>query len=140
MVWNADWWWYRVGSHPTFTPILILTGLRFSYNVEAMGGFLPVESFFSHVYVVDLSPSLCEVARQRFTRLGWKNVTVVCEDARGFRLPNSEKGVAKLPQSEGPLAGAPEGAADLVTMSYSLSMIPGMVFRWVAIYSEIGLD
>lgn len=95
-----------------------------------MGEFVPVESFFSHVYVVDLSPSLCEVARQRFTRLGWKNVTVVCEDARKFRLPGSEKGVVvkASSKSEGPLAGTPSGTADLVTMSYSLSMIPGMIF------------
>lgn len=101
-----------------------------SYNVEATGKFLPVESFFSHVYVVDLSPSLCEVARQRFARLGWKNVSVVCEDARKFRLPSSEKGMVKLPHD--PLARGPEGAADLVTMSYSLSMIPGMALPSVA--------
>ena len=96
-----------------------------------MGAFVPVESFFSHVYVVDLSPSLCDVARQRFARLGWKNVTVVCQDARKFRLPNGEKGVMKLSQSEigsyPAAAGVSQGAADLVTMSYSLSMIPGMV-------------
>lgn len=87
-----------------------------SYNIEAMASFLPVDKFFSHVYLVDLSPSLCEVARQRFARLGWENVSVVCQDAREFRLPRS----------------TPDGAgfsldtkADLVTMSYSLSMIPG---------------
>lgn len=82
-----------------------------------MNQFLPVETFFSHVYLVDLSPSLLEVARQRFARLGWKNVTVVCQDAREFRLPGvSENGATK----------SQEGGADLVTMSYSLSMIPGM--------------
>lgn len=78
-----------------------------------MAAFLPVETFFSHVYLVDLSPSLCEVARQRFTRLGWKNISVVCQDAREFRLP----------------ANATSGhrGASLITMSYSLSMIPGTV-------------
>lgn len=77
-----------------------------------MNQFVPVESFFSHVYLVDLSPSLLEVARKRFERLGWKNVSVVCQDAREFRLPK---------------AGDGDGYADLVTMSYSLSMIPGMI-------------
>jgi betaine lipid synthase len=82
-----------------------------------MGAFLPVTQFFSHVYLVDLSPSLCEVARQRFERLGWKNITVVCQDARSFRLPQ---------EKVDPRAPAPSTAgADLITMSYSLSMIPG---------------
>ena len=79
-----------------------------------MNQFVKVESFFSHVYLVDLSPSLLEVARKRFERLGWKNVSVVCQDAREFRLPG---------------AGDGNGCADLVTMSYSLSMIPGMPLR-----------
>ncbi|KAF8740185.1 hypothetical protein AX14_008370 [Amanita brunnescens Koide BX004] len=79
------------------------------YNIEAMAAFLPVENFFSHVYLVDLSPSLCDVARDRFKRLGWKNVSVVCQDARSFRLPGDDKNA---------------GGADLITMSYSLSMIP----------------
>ncbi|KAJ5974158.1 hypothetical protein N7481_011368 [Penicillium waksmanii] len=60
------------------------------YNIEAMSAFVPVERFFDHVYLVDLSPSLCEVARQRFQRLGWKNVTVLCQDARSFRLPERQ--------------------------------------------------
>lgn len=72
-----------------------------------MASFLPVDSFFSRVYLVDLSPSLLEVARKRFERLGWKNVSVICIDARSFRLPKGDDG------------------ADIVTMSYSLSMIPG---------------
>jgi betaine lipid synthase len=78
-----------------------------------MATFLPVDKFFEHVYLVDLSPSLCEVARKRFERLGWKNVTVLCQDARSFSLP--EKDLA--PQSA--------DGVDLITMSYSLSMIPG---------------
>lgn len=67
-----------------------------------MAAFVDVPEFFSTVFLVDLSPSLCEVARQRFRRLGWKNVQVVCEDARAFCPPQQ---------------------ADLITMSYSLSMI-----------------
>lgn len=82
------------------------------YNIEAMAEFLPVDTFFSHVYLVDLSTSLCEVARQRFERLGWKNVSVICQDARSFNLPANNP------------AKSSKGA-DMVTMSYSLSMIPG---------------
>ena len=88
------------------------------YNIEAMSAFVPVDKFFDHVYLVDLSPSLCNVARQRFERLGWKNVTVLCQDARSFRLP--ERHID--PQSK---SSATSDLADLITMSYSLSMIPG---------------
>ncbi|KAL4897879.1 hypothetical protein BDV59DRAFT_208512 [Aspergillus ambiguus] len=79
----------------------------------AMSRFLAVDKFFSQVYLVDFSPSLCEVARERFQRLGWKNVTVVCQDARSFRLPDG---------SVDP--GTKNPGADIITMSYSLSMIP----------------
>lgn len=82
------------------------------YNIEAMAEFLPVQTFFSHVYLVDLSPSLCDVARKRFERLGWENVSVICQDARSFILPKKD-------------AVTPNGGADVITMSYSLSMIPG---------------
>jgi betaine lipid synthase len=75
------------------------------YNVERMNEYIPI-STFDKVYVVDLCPSLLEVARERFQRLGWDNVEVVCEDAGKFRVP-SELG----------------GSASLVTFSYSLSMI-----------------
>ncbi|KAK1139279.1 hypothetical protein N8T08_001125 [Aspergillus melleus] len=88
------------------------------YNIEAMSSFLPVHTFFSHVYLVDLSPSLCEVARERFRRLGWKNVSVVCQDARSFRLPGAED---VDPREKATTANT---GADVVTMSYSLSMIP----------------
>ena len=83
-----------------------------------MATFVPVDKFFDHVYLVDLSPSLCEVARQRFQRLGWKNVTVLCQDARSFHLPERQID----PKSA---VGGTTDCADLITMSYSLSMIPG---------------
>lgn len=94
-----------------------------------MSAFVDVPNFFSSVYLVDFSPSLCEVARKRFERLGWKNVTVVCQDARKFRLEDYEAG---MPVTRSPRSPAlsyfsqqrPEhGGADLITMSYSLSMI-----------------
>jgi hypothetical protein len=113
---GLDWRRNRVRSlvHSFFTPHhLSHAGSR--YNIEAMGEIVDVERFFDHVYLVDLSPSLCEVARKRFERLGWRNVSVVCQDARAFRLDATDS------KSSG---------ADLVTMSYSLSMIPGKRWWW----------
>ncbi|KAH7319979.1 hypothetical protein B0I35DRAFT_478274 [Stachybotrys elegans] len=101
------------------------------YNIEAMSKFVNVPEYFSSVYLVDFSPSLCEVARQRFARLGWKNVTVVCTDARKFRLEDYETSLATTPAPARSSSRSyfnqsrPEhGGADLVTMSYSLSMMP----------------
>ncbi|KFX94751.1 hypothetical protein O988_06138, partial [Pseudogymnoascus sp. VKM F-3808] len=103
------------------------------YNIEAMSKYLSVPEFFSSVYLVDFSPSLCEVARKRFVRLGWNNVKVVCQDARLFRLEDHE--AADDEASSDLILGPPaideyfadsksSVGADLVTMSYSLSMIP----------------
>ncbi|KAI0847088.1 hypothetical protein F5Y00DRAFT_125601 [Daldinia vernicosa] len=100
------------------------------WNIESMSKFVDVAQFFDSVYLVDFSPSLCEVARKRFERLGWTNVKVICQDARKFRLEDHE------PSYQGRRAsGSPNqnyfsqetpghGGADLITMSYSLSMIP----------------
>ncbi|KAL8311276.1 hypothetical protein RB597_002064 [Gaeumannomyces tritici] len=84
------------------------------WNIEAMNRFVKVPEYFSSVYLVDFSPSLCEVATRRFARLGWTNVKVVCEDARRFRLEDHERSSR----------GSNLYGADLLTMSYSLSMIP----------------
>lgn len=98
-----------------------------------MSKYVDVAKFFDSVYLVDFSPSLCEVARKRFQRLGWDNVKVICQDARKFRLEDHE------PSSQGRRAsGSPirsyiyqekprHGGADLITMSYSLSMIVSIV-------------
>lgn len=59
---------------------------------------------FGRAYLVDLSSSLLKVADERIRERGWTNVATVHADATKF-VP-------------------PEGAADLVTMSYSLTMIP----------------
>jgi betaine lipid synthase len=95
-----------------------------------MGQFVDVEEFFSSVYLVDFSPSLCDIARKRFKRLGWKNVKVVCQDARTFRLEDHEKpfentlGFRRMSTSTYFSEERPDvGGADLITMSYSLSMI-----------------
>lgn len=105
------------------------------YNIEAMQAYVDVPTFFSNIYLVDLSPSLCEVARKRFVRLGWRNVTVVCEDARTFRLENQED--CQLDESSTHLSDEAYESnfnsiavrADLITLSYSLSMIPGIRTR-----------
>jgi S-adenosylmethionine-diacylgycerolhomoserine-N-methlytransferase len=59
---------------------------------------------FHKVYLVDLSSSMLNIAKQRIARRGWTNVETVEADATRFRLP--------------------EGLADVVTFSYSLTMIP----------------
>ena len=100
-----------------------------------MSEYVDVENFFSSVYLVDFSPSLCEVARKRFTRLGWKNVKVVCQDARTFRLEDhgnmqdsgTDIGFA-LPPSYFSEDSASVGGADLITLSYSLSMIVSLPY------------
>lgn len=66
----------------------------FSAKIAALG----------HVYVVDLSPSMLAIARGRIQRHGWQNVTAIEADATTFRPP--------------------AGSADVVTFSYSLTMIP----------------
>lgn len=112
-------------------PIWVDVGGGTGWNIEQMGQFLSVPNFFHKVYLVDLSPSLCEVARARFIRLGWKNVEVVCQDARIFRLGDYEAGVGddKAVFSIGGSGFDDESSghtvqADLLTLSYSLSMIP----------------
>ncbi|KAI0149980.1 hypothetical protein F4776DRAFT_188078 [Hypoxylon sp. NC0597] len=100
------------------------------WNIEAMSRFVDVPRFFDSVYLVDFSPSLCEVARKRFQRLGWENVKVICQDARKFRLEDYEPASQGRHTSGSPTRGylsqerPKHGGADLITMSYSLSMIP----------------
>lgn len=70
-------------------------------NLEFLGDRL---QGIGQVYLVDLSPSLLAVARRRVEERGWKNVEIVEGDATEFRPPS--------------------GKADVVTFSYSLTMIP----------------
>lgn len=129
-------------SDPRSKRIWVDVGGGTGWNIEAMAAYVDVPNFFSSVYLVDFSPSLCAVARKRFARLGWTNVHVICEDARKFRLEDYESGlpsrrsssVAASPAFPGALVPAgngyfsfdrpDHGGADLITMSYSLSMIP----------------
>jgi S-adenosylmethionine-diacylgycerolhomoserine-N-methlytransferase len=70
-------------------------------NAEHIG---PPIAGLSRMYLVDLSESLLRQADARAQSRGWSNVVPVCHDATTF-VP-------------------PEGSADVVTFSYSLTMIP----------------
>lgn len=70
-------------------------------NLEFIG---PNISKISKVYVVDLATSLLGIVNKRSERHGWKNVEAVTGDATTWTPP--------------------EGSADVVTFSYSLTMIP----------------
>lgn len=80
-------------------------------NLEFMGDRV---SELGKIYVVDLSPSLLKVAEKRVEERGWSNVEAVEADATKYRPPITGS-------SHSPLA---EGTVDVVTFSYSLTMIP----------------
>lgn len=65
--------------------------------------FTPQLRGLKSAVVVDLCPSLLAQAQARIERRGWNNVSVVEADAGRFQL---------------------EGGADIVTFSYSLTMMP----------------
>jgi len=73
-------------------------------NLEMAGD--EVVMTFAKIYLVDMSPSLLQVARRRCEEHGWHNVEIVEADATTW-VP--DEGL---------------GQVDLVTFSYSLSMIP----------------
>lgn len=74
-------------------------------NIEMMNEILPLDQHFAAVYLVDLSPSLCLIARARFSGKSWASKVHVLEaDACDFRIDHAK--------------------ADLLTFSYSLLMIP----------------
>ncbi|KAI9481189.1 MAG: hypothetical protein EXX96DRAFT_565732 [Benjaminiella poitrasii] len=89
-------------------PIWIDLGGGTGWNIETMNESFPIEQF-KQVILVDLTPSLCEVARERFKKKGWNNVVVLCQDASSFQVPGIE--------------GLLEGRVGLVTVSYALSMM-----------------
>ncbi len=68
-------------------------------------------SNFDAIYLIDLCEPLLHVARGRFAKKGWTNVTVLCQDACDFYLPEWSENIN------------PEGSVGFVTLSYSLSMV-----------------
>lgn len=70
-------------------------------NLEFIRDRIPT---LGQAYVVDLASSLLEVARRRFADRGWKHVQAIEADATTW--------------------SPPDGLVDVVTFSYSLTMIP----------------
>jgi S-adenosylmethionine-diacylgycerolhomoserine-N-methlytransferase len=70
-------------------------------NLEYLGDAV---SRLARIYVVDLCAALLQVAQQRLHTHRWTNVRLIAADATRF-VP-------------------PEGAVDVVTLAYSLTMIP----------------
>lgn len=92
-------------DHKTRKLVWIDIGGGTGLNIEKMDQYVAkLNDNFEAVYLVDLSPSLCDVAKGRVAKHGWKNVHVICGDACDFEIPHQE--------------------VDLITYSYSLSMIP----------------
>ncbi|KAF9411502.1 hypothetical protein BGZ94_001334, partial [Podila epigama] len=88
-------------------PIWIDLGGGTGRNIEEMNKHFPINKF-ERVYLVDLCPSLCRIARERFQKIGWTNVVVLCEDALNSNFPGLD---------------SPHSKIDVITMSYSLSMM-----------------
>jgi S-adenosylmethionine-diacylgycerolhomoserine-N-methlytransferase len=63
-------------------------------NVEFFGDRL---SRLRKVYVVDLSPSLLEIARQRAQDRGWENVQAIEADATVFQPPEGRRTSSRFP-------------------------------------------
>ncbi|KAJ7132836.1 hypothetical protein C8R43DRAFT_1206637 [Mycena crocata] len=57
------------------------------HNIELMNKHLPIMESFDAVYLIDLCEPLLDIARKRFVKKGWTNVTVLCQDASEFSLP-----------------------------------------------------
>jgi S-adenosylmethionine-diacylgycerolhomoserine-N-methlytransferase len=70
-------------------------------NLEGIGDSI---HRFNNIYVVDLATSLLKIVEKRSEKNGWKNVQAVTADATTWTPPT--------------------GYADIVTFSYSLTMIP----------------
>ncbi|KAF9177024.1 hypothetical protein BGZ51_009161 [Haplosporangium sp. Z 767] len=94
-------------SGSTKAPVWVDLGGGTGCNIEKMNSFFPINKF-ERVYLVDLCPSLCRIARERFQKNGWTNVVVLCVDALSTDFPGMND---------------PRGKMDVITMSYSLSMM-----------------
>jgi betaine lipid synthase len=106
---GGHWWWNRYSTSFFVIPLPKLIKPS-GHNIERMHNYFPISSFDA-VYVVDLCEPLLQVARKRFADKGWANVTVLCQDASLFSLPEWFDG------------NDPKGCVSFVTLSYSLSMV-----------------
>lgn len=82
-------------------PVWLDLGGGTGANIECIEMFLPR---LRSVHIVDLSPSLLHIARQRIEARGWKNVHTLQADVTTFAPPVER--------------------VDVVTFSYSMTMIP----------------
>lgn len=105
------WYWYIILSF--LGTIVSLNAI--GHNIELMNQHMPIMESFDAVYLVDLCEPLLDIARKRFAKKGWTNVTVLCQDANEFRLPEWANGKD------------PKGSVGFVTLSYSLSMASNIV-------------
>ncbi|KAJ7647411.1 hypothetical protein FB45DRAFT_893372 [Roridomyces roridus] len=80
------------------------------HNIELMDKHMQI-SQFDAIYLIDLCEPLLQIARKRFAKRGWTNVTVLCQDASSFTIPEWEH-------------TDPKGSVSFITLSYSLTMIP----------------
>ncbi|PWN50116.1 hypothetical protein IE53DRAFT_110475 [Violaceomyces palustris] len=94
-------------SNPGKPLVWVDIGGGTGWNIEQMNEYFPI-SELSQVYLIDLCEPLLDVARKRFAAKGFKNVQVLCQDAREFHMPGMKDGQK----------------VDLFTCSYSISMIP----------------
>jgi betaine lipid synthase len=87
-------------------------GCGTGFNIEKMNENFPISNF-DKIYCVDIAPTMCKFAENRFAKLGWRNVVVVCSSAENFCISESDLHV--------------EGQKDLeivlATFSYSLTMM-----------------
>ncbi|KAL0575596.1 hypothetical protein V5O48_006381 [Marasmius crinis-equi] len=98
-------------SNPSKRLVWIDIGGGTGHNIELMDQFFSVSNFDA-IYLIDLCEPLLQVARKRFAKRGWTNITILCQDASDFTLPEWAEGVDA------------KESVGFVTMSYSLSMIP----------------
>ncbi|ODV92944.1 hypothetical protein CANCADRAFT_95592 [Tortispora caseinolytica NRRL Y-17796] len=85
--------------------IWIDIGAGTGLNADSMNKILPLKTHFKAVYLVDLSPSLCQVAQRKYRH--YDNVHIICADACSFSIDDFE-----------------QTSAHLITFAYSISMIP----------------
>lgn len=82
-------------------------------NLEFMPADV-IKKYFSAIYVVDVSPSLLEIAQRRVNAMGLGHIVHIVE--HDFTASSIFKTIS-----------GQEGKVDLITFSYSLSMIPDKV-------------
>lgn len=79
------------GTGSIFIFVFVVLIIYLGWNIEMMNEYFPLEQF-EKVILVDLTPSLCAIARERFAKRGFKNVSVVCQEAANFQIEDRLEG------------------------------------------------